>query len=62
VTGVDRNDEGWVVQVEVLELRRVPETTDVLGLYEIETDDQGSLLGYRRLARYSRSESRGEES
>ena len=54
VVGIDRTDDGWVVKVEVLELRRIPSTTDVLATYEIKTDESGDLLGYRRLGRYVR--------
>jgi hypothetical protein len=54
ITGLERTDDGWTVHVEVVEVRRIPDTTDVLALYEVETDKQGSLLGYRRLRRYAR--------
>ena len=60
VTGLERNDDGWHVQVEVLEVRRIPSTTDVLALYEVSTDDRGELMGYRRLRRYTRG-TPGEE-
>lgn len=54
VTGLERTDEGWTVQVEVVEVHRIPNTTDVLALYEVQTDERGSLMGYRRLKRYTR--------
>jgi len=54
VTGLARNDDGWLVSLEVVEMRRVPETTDVLALYEVEVDDDGNLTSYRRLDRYAR--------
>ena len=54
VTGIERTDDGWTVQVEVVETRRIPDTTDMLGLYEIETDADGDVLGYRRVRRYVR--------
>ena len=54
VTGLERTDDGWTVQVEVVEVRRIPDTTDVLALYEVTTDNQGALLGYRRIRRYAR--------
>ena len=60
VTGLERGDDGWTVQVEVVEVRRIPNTTDVLALYEVSTDDHGDLLGYRRLRRYARG-TPGEE-
>ncbi len=56
LSGVHRNDEGWVVTAEVLELRRIPETTDVLATYEVTLDDDGSVTGYRRVRRYTRSQ------
>ena len=34
--------------------RSIPDTTDVLALYEVDADEDGSLIGYRRLARYGR--------
>ena len=54
ITGARRNDEGWVVTVEVLEVARVPETTDVLATYEVHTDARGSVVEFRRQRRYAR--------
>jgi hypothetical protein len=54
VTQLERSDDGWSIHVEVLELRRIPDTMDMMALYEVETDDSGSLEGYRRLRRYVR--------
>jgi len=57
LSGVHRDDDnGWVVNAEVLELRRIPETNDVLATYEVTLDDDGSLTGYRRVRRYTRSQ------
>jgi hypothetical protein len=54
VTGLERTDDGWTVQVEVVEVRRIPDTTDVLALYDVDTDDRGNMQGYRRVRRYAR--------
>ena len=56
ITGLHRGDDGWTVLVDVLELRRVPSTTDVLATYEVEVDGDGELMGYRRRRRYVRGE------
>ena len=56
LSGIHRNDDGWIVTAEVLELRRIPETTDVLATYEITLDDDGSVTGYRRARRYTRAQ------
>jgi hypothetical protein len=58
VTSLERTGDGkWRVTVELLELSRLPETDDLLGSYEAELDEEGELIGYRRLRRYARSQS-----
>ena len=54
VVALERGEHGWTVQFEVVELRRVPETSDVLAVYEVELDSAGVLQAYRRVDRYSR--------
>jgi len=56
VTGMRKNDNGWIVTVEVLEVGRVPETTDVMATYEVDVDGDGDVIGYRRLRRYLRAQ------
>jgi hypothetical protein len=60
VIGMERTEDGWAVQIEVLELQRVPATTDVLAVYEVRTDQRGELQGYRRLRRYTRGSAEDE--
>jgi hypothetical protein len=58
VTALEQEEDGaWRVTVEMLELSRIPETDDMLGSYEVELDEDGEILSYRRLRRYSRSQS-----
>jgi hypothetical protein len=57
VSSLRRGDDGtWQVIVEVLELSRVPSTDDVIGSYEADMDEDGELIGYRRVRRYPRSQ------
>ncbi len=57
VLGVERQDaDGWQVTVQVVELERIPRSTDVLGAYAVTLDDDGELVGYRRRRRYNRSQ------
>ena len=44
VTALERSDDGWRVAVEVLELERIPSTTDVMATYEVNLDEEGELL------------------
>jgi hypothetical protein len=59
VTGFRRTDEGWVLTVEVLEVERVPETTDVMASYQVETDRDGGIVSFDRRRRYLRAETEG---
>jgi Gas vesicle synthesis protein GvpO len=50
------DSNGWTVTVEVLELERIPESTSLLGSYEVKLDKSGDLVGARRVRRYSRNQ------
>jgi Gas vesicle synthesis protein GvpO len=55
ITGLTPSDEeGWIVEVEVVEDRRIPSSADMLALYEIELDADGELLAHQRTHRYMR--------
>ena len=59
VTGLEWDDELWQVTVDVLELARIPNTTDVMGSYAVQLDERGTLRGYRRTRRYVRGQVEG---
>jgi hypothetical protein len=58
VTGLewDGESESWQVTVDVLELPRIPNTTDVLGSYIVQLDERGTLRGLRRDRRFQRGQ------
>jgi hypothetical protein len=57
VLGLERDeDRGWKVTVQVVELSRIPNSTDVLGSYAVTLDKEGELVGYRRNRRYHRNQ------
>ncbi|SRR5690554_4400427 len=60
VTALERTDDGWRVEIEVVETRRIPDTTDRLAVYEVAVDDRGDLIGYSRTRRYVRGRDDGE--
>ena len=53
-TGVRREQDGWSVLVDVVELERIPATTSVMATYRVDVDASGALSGYERLRRFSR--------
>ena len=42
VSGLTRTPNGWTVTLEVVELRRIPESTDVLASYEVDFRSRAS--------------------
>ncbi|MGA4845610.1 gas vesicle protein [Streptomyces sp. G5(2025)] len=57
VSSFERTENGWLLEIEVLELARVPDTMSLLASYEVQLDPQGELTGYRRVRRYERGRS-----
>jgi hypothetical protein len=55
----DADSEHWTITVDVLELSRVPNTTDVMAAYDVQLDEQGTLRGYRRTRRFLRGAAEG---
>ena len=53
-TGIERTDDGWRIELEVVETRRIPDTADILAVYEVQMDEDGDLISYRRISRYPR--------
>lgn len=54
VSSLERTHDGWVLALEVVELQRIPETTDVLATYEMELDGDLNLRRYEQARRYHR--------
>jgi hypothetical protein len=60
VSGLQWDGESWLVTVDVLELERIPSTTDLLATYVVQLDDGGELLGYKRIKRFVRGQAEEE--
>jgi hypothetical protein len=60
VTGVSKTEDGWAVLLEALERKAIPDTMDVLGLYELRLDNEGNLLGFDRRKLRKRGETKEE--
>jgi len=61
VSALQRTRGGWSVQLETVELERIPRTTDIMASYAIEIDERGDLVNYERVARYYRNQATSEE-
>ena len=61
VSSVHHSRSGWAVRLEVVELERIPQSTDILASYHVELDERGDLVGYERVSRYYRNQASPEE-
>lgn len=59
VSSFEQTEDGWTLEIEVLELERIPDTMSLLASYQVVLDPQGELTGYRRIRRYERGRSDG---
>jgi Gas vesicle synthesis protein GvpO len=60
VSGLQWDGDSWLVTVDVLELERIPSTTDLLATYVVQLDDGGGLMGYKRTKRFVRGQAEEE--
>jgi len=49
ITSVVHDEGGWRVTAELVERRGVPDSSDLLGVYELRLDDAGNMLRYERI-------------
>jgi hypothetical protein len=54
VTAVEPTEDGWRVEVELVEESHIPSTSDLMALYDLDLDQEGALVAYRRTRRYVR--------
>ncbi|MFE2101816.1 MULTISPECIES: gas vesicle protein [unclassified Streptomyces] len=54
VSSFEQTEDGWSLDVEVLELSRVPDTMSLMASYRVDLDPRGQVTGYRRVRRYER--------
>jgi hypothetical protein len=48
ITSVAPEDGGWRVTAELVERRGVPDTNDLIGVYELRLDGSGTVTKYER--------------
>ncbi|MEU7814188.1 gas vesicle protein GvpO [Pseudonocardia sp. NPDC049154] len=56
VVSIEPRNGDWCVGVEVVETHRIPDSADILAIYEVLVRPDGDLLSYRRVRRYTRGQ------
>ena len=56
VTGTFKDEQGWHIELDMLEMPRIPPATDLLGDYDVLVDEDGNIMKFER----KRTRLRGE--
>ncbi|MCS6882492.1 MAG: gas vesicle protein [Oscillochloridaceae bacterium] len=56
VSRVLRDGNGWMLDLELLEMKRIPDSNDVLATYQVHLDTEGNLMSFLRTNRYYRGQ------
>ena len=60
VSSIERAEDEWKIVLEMVELQRIPNSSDMLATYVIQADGKGELLNYHRTRRYLRASTMDE--
>jgi len=56
VSGMSKVDSGWKMMINMLELKRIPSSTDVLVNFSASLDIEGNVTGFERCRSYLRNQ------
>jgi hypothetical protein len=48
ITSFGKSDGGWAVGFEVVERKAIPDSMDIMGIYEVQIDPQGRFMSFER--------------
>lgn len=56
ISSVEKTDDGWTVHCEVLEKKSIPETYDLLKIFEFRLDKDCKIKGFKQLKKIRRGD------
>ena len=60
VVGVSRSEDSWIVTIEMLEKKSIPDSMDVLGCYEVKLNNDGNIQDFTRVRLRKRGDTAAE--
>lgn len=61
ITRAAKDEEGWHIEMDMLEMSRIPPSSDILGEYQTLVDDKGNLLSFERTRTHLRGQTAEKE-
>ena len=49
VTGISKEGNEWKVTLELIERKSIPDSSDLLGIYELRLDEEGGIVSFNRI-------------
>lgn len=56
ISSIEKNNEGWAVVCNILEKKAVPETYDLLKVFEIIFDKESKIVRFKQLKKIRRGD------
>ncbi len=56
VTKIKKVEDGWELLITLIELTRIPSSSDVLAEYAVSLDGAGEIVGYKQVQRFLRNQ------
>lgn len=56
ISSIEKNNEGWLVVCDVLEKKSVPETYDILKVFEFIVDKECRIVRFKQLRKIRRGD------
>jgi len=56
ISSIEETKEGWILQCTVLEKKSVPETFDLLKVFEFRLDNDAKITGFKQLKKVRRGD------
>ena len=58
---VGKDDDGWLITMEVIEKHSIPDGMDILATYEAKVDPDGNMLEFKRIRMRKRIDTENAE-
>ena len=59
--GAQKEDDGWLVTMEVIEKHSIPDGMDILAIYDAQLDPDGNMLEFKRTGMRKRIDTDNDE-
>ena len=56
VSLLEKTEKGWKMEVEVLERKAVPDSFDLLSVFELNLDTAGNILSFKQIRKIRRGD------